>query len=119
VLAAPNAFDPALEAGNRLFKRPLHSANLMANAHFLRMNWNITGFYVGRRTDSDFLGLGITSDPSYIRWDFSQSIDLGHGLSTVAHFTNLFDRHYQEAVGYPALGYNYRLGLKYVWDGGR
>ena len=58
VLAAPNAFDPALAPGNRLFKRPLHSANLVANAHFLRMNWNIAGFYVGRRTDSDFLGLG-------------------------------------------------------------
>jgi len=117
VLAAPNAFDPALAPGNRLFKRPLHSANLVANAHFLRMNWNIAGFYVGRRTDSDFLGLGYTSDPSYLRWDLSNSVDLGHGLSTVAHFVNLFDRHYQEAIGYPALGYNYRLGLKYVWGG--
>lgn len=117
VLAAPNAFDPALAPGNRLFKRPLHSANLVANARFLRMNWNLAGFYVGRRTDSDFLGLGITSDPSYLRWDLANSIDLGHGLSTVAHFANLFDRHYQEAAGYPALGYNYRLGLKYVWGG--
>ena len=81
------------------------------------MNWNIAGFYVGRRTDSDFLGLGFTSDPGYVRWDLSNSIDLGHGFSTVAHFVNLFDRHYQEAIGYPALGYNYRLGLKYVWGG--
>ncbi|HWF40221.1 MAG TPA: TonB-dependent receptor [Candidatus Acidoferrales bacterium] len=117
VLASPNAFDPALEAGNRLFERPLHSANLVANAHFLRMNWNIAGFYVGRRTDSDFLGLGFTSNPSYVRWDLSNSFDLGHGFSTVAHFVNLFDRHYQEAIGYPALGYNYRLGLKYMWGG--
>lgn len=117
VLAAPNAFDPALAPGNRLFKRPLHSANLVANAHFLRMNWNIAGFFVGRRTDSDFLGLGYTSDPSYLRWDLSNSVELGHGFSTVAHFVNLFDRHYQEAIGYPALGYNYRLGLKYVWGG--
>jgi outer membrane cobalamin receptor len=117
VLASPNAYDPALEPGNRLFLRPLHSANLVANAHFLLMNWNIAGFYVGRRTDSDFLGLGLTSNPSYVRWDLSNSIELGHGLSTVAHFENLFDRHYQEAIGYPALGYNYRLGLKYVWGG--
>ena len=117
VLASPNATDPALLPGNRLLKRPLHSANLVANAHFLRMNWNIAGFYVGRRTDSDFLGLGYTSDPSYVRWDLSNSIDLGHGFSTVAHFVNLFDRHYQEAIGYPALGYNYRLGLKYMWGG--
>ena len=117
VLASPNAYDPALAPGNRLFQRPLHSANLVANAHFLRMNWNIAGLYMGRRTDSDFLGLGITSDPSYVRWDLSNSIDLGHGFSTVAHFANLFDRHYQDAIGYPALGYNYRLGLKYVWGG--
>jgi vitamin B12 transporter len=119
VLDAPNAFDAALAPGNRLLKRPLHSANLVANVHFLRMNWNVTGFYVGRRTDSDFLGLGLTSNPSYVRWDLSNSIDLGHGLSTVAHFENLFDRHYQEAIGYPALGYNYRLGLKYVWGSER
>jgi outer membrane cobalamin receptor len=117
VLAAPNAFDPALAPGNRLFLRPLHSANLVANAHFLRMNWNLAGFYVGRRTDSDFLGLGITSVSSFLRWDLANSVELGHGFSTVAHFANLFDRHYQESVGYPALGYNYRLGLKYAWGG--
>jgi outer membrane cobalamin receptor len=117
VLAAPNAFDPALAPGNRLFLRPLHSANLVANAHFLRMNWNLAAFYVGRRTDSDFLGLGITSVSSYVRLDLANSIDLGHGFSTVAHFANLLDRRYQEAVGYPALGYNYRLGLKYAWGG--
>ncbi|HVB56526.1 MAG TPA: TonB-dependent receptor [Candidatus Acidoferrales bacterium] len=117
VLASPNAFDPALAPGNRLFERPLHSANVAANARFLRMNWNLAGYYVGRRTDSDFDGLGITSVAGYVRLDLSNSISLGHGVSTVARFENLLDRHYEEAVGYPALGYNYRLGLKYVWGG--
>ena len=115
VLKAPNATDPALVPGNRLFKRPLHSANLMANAHFRRMNWNLAGYYVGRRADSDFLGLGITSDPSYVRWDFANNVELGHGLSTVAVVNNLFNRHYEDAVGYPALRLNYRVGLKYTW----
>ena len=42
----------------------------------------------------------------------AKSVDLGHGLSADrATFANLFDRHYQDAVGYPALGYNYRVGL--------
>jgi vitamin B12 transporter len=115
VLKAPHATDLALIPGNRLFKRPLHSANLVANAHFRRMNWNLAGYYVGRRTDSDFLGLGISSDASYVRWDLTNSIGLGHGLSTVAVVDNLFNRHYQDAVGYPALRLNYRLGLKYTW----
>ena len=117
VLAASNFFDPALAPGNRLFHRPLHSANLVANAHLGRMNWNVAGSYVGRRTDSDFDGFRIASDPSYVRWDLSNSFQLGHGLSTVARLENLFDRHYQEATGYPSLGFNYRLGLKYVWGG--
>ena len=115
VLKAPNATDPALIAGNRLFKRPLHSANLIANAHFRRLNWNLAGYYVGRRADSDFLGLGFTSDPAYVRWDLANSIDLGHGLSTVAAVNNLFNRHYSDALGYPALRLNYRLGLRYRW----
>ena len=117
VLTASNFFDPAEAAGNRLFHRPLHSANIVGNAHFLRMNWNIAGRYMGRQTDSDFDGLGISSDPSYVVWNLSNSIDLGHGLSTVARLENLFNRHYEEAVGYPALGFNYRLGLRYVWGG--
>jgi outer membrane cobalamin receptor len=115
VLKAPNATDPALVPGNRLFKRPLHSANLMANASFRRMNWNLAGYYVGRETDSDFLGLGITSDPSYVVWTLANSIDLSHGFSTVAAVNNLFNRRYETAVGYPALRLNYRLGLKYAW----
>lgn len=117
VLAAPNAFDPALAPGNRLFKRPLHSANLIANAHFRRMNWNLGTYYVGRRTDSDFDGLGITSDGSYVRVDLANSIDLGHGISTEARVQNLFNRHYSDAVGYPALRLNYMLGMKFRWGG--
>jgi vitamin B12 transporter len=109
--------DPALAAGNRLFKRPLHSAFLMANAHARRVNFNFSGTYVGRRTDSDFDGLGITSDPSYVRWDTAVSIPLRYGLTTTAQVQNLLDRQYHDAVGYPALGRNYRLGVKYVWGG--
>jgi vitamin B12 transporter len=115
-LAGEGGFDdPSMLPGSRLFKRPLHSANLIANAHFRRMNWNLAGYYVGRRADSDFDGLGITSDPSYVKWDIANSINLGHGFNTVAVVDNLFNRHYSDAVGYPALRLNYRLGLKYTW----
>jgi outer membrane cobalamin receptor len=117
VLKAPNVFDPTLAPGNRLFRRPLHSANLIFNARVWRMNWNLAGTYVGRRTDSDFLGLGITSNPSYVRWDLATMLPLRHDLSVTARVENLFDRRYQDAVGYPALGLNYRLGIKYVWGG--
>ena len=117
VLKSPYATEPALVSGNRLFRRPLHSANLIANAHFRGMNWNLAGHYVGRQTDSDFLGLGITSNPSYVRWDMATSLPLRYGFTATARVENLFDRRYQDAVGYPALGLNYRLGLRYTWGG--
>jgi len=107
--------DPALAQGNRLFKRPLHSGSLIANAHFPRAYINFAGYYVGRRTDSDFDGLGITSDPSYVRWDVATNVPVAKGLSAIAQVQNLFDRRYQDAVGYPSLGRNYRLGIHYVW----
>ena len=118
--------DPALAQGNRLFKRPLNSASLIANAHFRWANISMAGYYVGRRTDSDFdsvrvgdmcTGPCITSDPSYVRWDAATTVPVARGLSAIAQVQNLFDRKYQDAVGYPALGRGYRVGIHYVWGG--
>jgi vitamin B12 transporter len=127
VLDSPNASDPALVPGNRLLKRPLNSADLMVNLHHRGIRWNITGYLVGRRTDSDFLsetedgvcqsGPCIKSDPGYVRWDTSAVVPLRYGLSLTAHFQNVFDKHYSDAVGYPALGYNYLVGIRCVFGG--
>jgi outer membrane cobalamin receptor len=119
VIKSPFSSDPALLPGNRLLKRPLNSAGLIVNTQVSRINWSIVGYYVGPRTDSDFLGQGLTRNPGYVRWDTATSFALIGGLTFTAHIQNLFDKHYQDALGYPALGYNYRLGLRYVWGGGR
>jgi vitamin B12 transporter len=117
VLASPNATDLALVPGNRLLKRPLNSGNATLNAHWRGVNWFLGAYYVGSQTDSDFLGLGITRDPGYFLLNTAASVPLRYGLSATAYFGNLLDRHYQVAAGYPALGYNYRLGVKYTWGG--
>ena len=117
VLKSPNAFDPTLTPGNRLFLRPLNSADLILNATFHRMDWNVAGYFVGRSTDSDFLGLGFTSNPGYFRLDLGTQFAVRHGFSVMVHAENLLDRRYSDAVGYPALGLNYRAGVKYTWGG--
>jgi outer membrane cobalamin receptor len=118
-LKSPNATDPALIPGNRLLLRPLHAANLMASMNFRRMNWFVGGHYAGRRADSDFLfpPLGITSTPSYVKWDLGNNINVGHRVTLFGTVDNLFNNHYQTTVGYPALRLNWRLGAKYVWGG--
>jgi len=115
VIKAPNAFDPVEAPGNRLLRRPVHSGNLVLNASLLRMNWNLAGYFSGRRTDSDFLGLGLTRNPGYARFDLATSYALSRGVSLTGRVANLFDKQYQEAIGFPALGREVRVGVKYTF----
>lgn len=114
VLAAPNATDPSEIPGNRLLRRPVNSGNLDLNAAFKRMNWNVSGNFTGRRTDSDFLGLGLTSNPGYARFDLAGSYNLGRGVSFYGRIANLANKQYQDVLGYPALGREFRIGVKYT-----
>jgi outer membrane receptor protein involved in Fe transport len=115
VLVSPGAFDPALIAGNRLIRRPPNSGSLTVNAAFRRLNVNLAGYFTGVRTDSDFLfvGLNLTRNPGYSRFDLATSYNLGRGVSVYARATNLLDKLYQDALGYPTLGRDVRVGMSY------
>jgi vitamin B12 transporter len=112
VLAAPNAFDPTQLPGNRLFKRPVNSGNLVLNGSWGQLQANLTGIFVGRRTDSDFLGLGYTSIPGYARLDLAVSYRLSSQVSLTTRIHNLLDHHYQDALGYPTLGVAAYAGVR-------
>ena len=114
VLSAPNNFDPNYIVGSRLIRRPVNSGNLVLNAAFLRMNWNLSGYFTGRRADSDFLGLGFTSNPGYARFDLAASYNLTHGVSFFGRIANLANKQYQDVLGYLALGRELRMGVKYT-----
>jgi outer membrane cobalamin receptor len=89
------------------------------NAAFRRLNVNLAGYFTGVRTDSDFLfvGLNLTRNPGYARFDLATSYNLGRGVSVYARATNLFDKSYQDALGYPALGRDVRVGMNYRFAG--
>jgi vitamin B12 transporter len=117
VIKASNAFDPTELPGNRLIRRPANSGSLTLNAAFRRLNVTLGGYFTGVRTDSDFLGLGLKQNPGYARFDLSGSYRLGHGVTLYARATNLFDKQYQDALGYPALGRDMRAGVRYTFRG--
>jgi vitamin B12 transporter len=119
VLVSPNASDPALIPGNRLIRRPPNSGSLTMNAAFKRLNVNLAGYFTGVRTDSDFLfvGLNLTRNPGYSRFDLATSYNLGRGVSIYTRATNLLDKSYQDALGYPALGRDVRVGMNYRFAG--
>jgi len=117
VLQSPNAFDPALFPGNRLIRRPPHSGSLTLSAAYHRFGLTVGGYFSGVRTDTDFLNLGFTSNPGYARFDVATHYDLSHGVSFYARASNLFDKQYQDALGYPALGRDVRAGVNYRFSG--
>jgi vitamin B12 transporter len=117
VLKSPNATDPAEIAGNRLIRRPLNSGSITLTAAYRKFNAVFAGYFAGVRTDSDFLFLGYTRNPGYARFDFSTSYNFYRGLSIYARATNLFDKQYQDVLGYPALGRDARIGLRYQFAG--
>jgi vitamin B12 transporter len=122
----PNA--PAVEQpGNHLLRRPVNSGNLWLSANYRRLNFNIAGYFSGRRTDSDFLSVfsGSTCvsgpcqsrNPGFARFDLATSYLIVRGISFTGRVTNLFDKQYEDAIGYPALGRDFRLGLNYRFTG--
>jgi len=117
VLQAPNAFASVELPGNHLLRRPVNSGSLIFNANFRAWTLSLTGYFTGIRTDSDFLGFGITHNPGYARFDVASSYNVGRGISLYARATNLFDKQYQDAIGYPALGRDVRVGLNYRLPG--
>ncbi len=118
VLKSENPFfDPALIPGNHLIRRPVHSGSLRVNLSYARLNWNLIGYFTGKRTDSNFVNPTQTTNPGYARFDMAASYHVLGGLFMTARATNLFDKQYQDALGYPALGRDYRFGLRYQFSG--
>lgn len=115
ILSAPLAFDPLLVAGRPLLRRPRHAASLLAVYATSRWGANLGATAMSRRPDSDFEGLvpPVTYAAGYARFDAGAWRDITHRMTGYVNVENLFDRHYDEAAGYPALGRNFRAGLRF------
>jgi len=108
----PVNLDPNYLPGSHLLRRPVNSGNAMLNAAFLGMNWNLSGYFTGLRYDYNYPGQII--NPGYARFDLAASYNMPHGVSVYGRIANLADKQYQEAYGYPALGREFRIGVKYT-----
>jgi vitamin B12 transporter len=117
VLQSSTAGTGFQEPGDHLLRRPVNSGNIWLNAAYHRFTFNINAFFTGARTDNDFDGLGLNRNPGYARFDIATACLLARGVSFYGRVTNLLDKHYQETIGFPALGRDYRLGLNYRFSG--
>ena len=108
----PADIDPNYLTGSRLLRRPVNSGNLMLNANYWRINWNISGYFTGQRYDYNFPGQII--DPGYALIDLAATYNVARGFSLYGRIDNLANKQYEEAYGFPALGREFRIGVKYT-----
>jgi len=115
ILKAPLAFDPLLAAGAPLLRRPRHSGNLLLTYAANRWGGNLGASFVGRRADSDFLGLfpPVTHAAGYARLDLGGWYALTSRITGYLNLENALNQRYEEAAGYPALKANLRAGLRF------
>jgi len=103
-----------LDTGLALLRRPYHRAAATAGKSFPKGgSFEATARFVGSRDDldaSDFVTR--VTMPSYVTVDLAGTLPalLLH-LAPYARVTNLLDRAYAEAAGFPAPGRRYLLGL--------
>jgi iron complex outermembrane receptor protein/vitamin B12 transporter len=118
ILEAPlctpaNFCDPILATGSPLLRRPKHSASTLLTYLGSRWGANLGGSFVGRRPDSDFLGLGIDHAAGYVRADLGGWYAVRPWMTAYVNVENALDRRYNEVVGYPALPINFRAGMRF------
>jgi outer membrane receptor protein involved in Fe transport len=117
ILAVDNsgAAPPPFSVGDELLRRPNHLFSL----DFLVMGGAWTAFLQGgarssvRDVDPSFGTFGgIYDAPGYDVWNAGASWTVLERLQIIGRVTNLFDRDYEEALGYPALGRSAMVGLR-------
>ena len=109
----PAPFDPTYNPGQPLLRRPKHSATALLSYMGNRWGANLSGGFVGRRSDSDFLGFGIDHAAGYARVDAGGWYAVRPRVTAYVNIENALDRRYNEVVGYPALPINFRAGLRF------
>lgn len=106
------------EVGERLVRRPRHEAGL-------GLDWDATDLtrlsldlrHVGDNLDNDFRGFAFSPPaiyrlPDYTLTHLSVTHRLNDRVSLHARVNNLFDRPYQEVLGYAGQGRTFYVGLR-------
>ena len=113
ILVSPSDFDPVYAIGESLLRRPRRQASFSLRCGAAQASVGATLVVVGRRTDSDFVGIGLRENEGYARLDARARAKLARGFEAFVVAENVLDREYQEALGYPALGRSVRAGLRF------
>ncbi len=119
------AFSPLV--GNRPFRRAPHSGSLVVNYSKRRFGLDLTGYFVSKSDDSTFLSDGFFGNTlllpnrnllgGYQLIDLSGWFEVRRGVTLYTSMGNILSEHYQAAVGFPALPFTFRTGVRLTLGG--
>ena len=116
--------------GARPFRRAPHTGFLTATYSTSKLTAQLTGAFVSRSDDSDFLaGYDLNGgnslllpnrnlDYGYAKLDLGGSYQLLSWLGIYAQTENLTNDQHIAPIGYPSLPFTFRAGLKFQWGPG-
>ena len=107
-------------AGDPLLRQPKHMGNFTVTYSGSRWGASLQGLAVGRRPDRDFLYGEIPPvdyAAGFARFDASAYYVVNRHATAYVNLQNLLNHYYNEVVGYPALGFNFRAGMRFTIGG--
>ena len=101
--------------GQALIRRPKHTGSLSVTWQWHKLNLTSSTVFIGPRLDSDFAGLQppLTSNEGYTKSDLAWMYRLPQGFTLFGSFENILNQKYMEALGFPALRFTYRSGVRF------
>ncbi|HUK46327.1 MAG TPA: TonB-dependent receptor [Terriglobales bacterium] len=113
ILQAPPGSFPPYASGDPLLRRPKHSASTLLTYVGRKWGGTLEGSFVGPRPDSDFYGFGFNHAPGYFLVDVGGWYAIRPRMTAYVNVENALDHFYEEVLGYPALGANFRAGMRF------
>jgi vitamin B12 transporter len=104
--------------GLELVRRPKHRASINASWRPIdRLSLSATLLYVGTWVDGNrsFSIPRLNADAYYIV-NVTAEYDAGKGVTLFARADNLFDRRYEDPVGFQRPGFGFFAGVRVAWD---
>jgi outer membrane cobalamin receptor len=109
----PGVAPPPYSVGDALIRRPANhgSADIAWSNTRARVGLSFNGRGAMRDIEPYFAG-SVFNNPGYVTAMLAGSFTLTSNIEIYGRVTNLFDRSYEEALGYPALGRAAMVGLR-------
>jgi vitamin B12 transporter len=100
-----------LDTGQELLRRPRESSNLVVVYAPKSWSTSLAGLYVGDREDVDPITFQRMVNEGYFRLDVAARWRPGTRLAPYARIENLLGEEYQPALGFPAPGRTFVVGV--------